>query len=120
MIYYLYYRIHNIQLSTNTQRHAATVLKDKISQGEISWNQSNKFHSATLRRLMNQKNIQKPSQECILSKKKEIELVKFRVMLLNQEKARKIANIRHKTERSKSLYDENVLKSKFNFCKLFL
>lgn len=61
---------------------------------------------------MSPENIQKPSRQSILSKKKQIELVKFRVLLLNQEKVRKVGVIRHKTLTSKTLYEENALKSK--------
>lgn len=105
---------------TNKQRQAAAVLKEKISQGEISSNDnnSNKFHSATLRRLMHQENIQKPSREAVLAKKKEIEVLKFRVMLLSQEKARSLASIRQKTEILKTLQDENVLIGRFSFFKM--
>jgi len=107
-------RIHNIQRITNKQRGAAILLKDKVIQGEIGWNGDfmKKHQSATLRRLMSKEESHKPSRQIILSKRKEIELVKFRVLLLNQEKSRKIALLRHKTQTNKTLYSENSIKKK--------
>jgi len=115
--YYFCYRIHNIQRITNKQRGAAILLKDKVIQGEIGWNGDfmKKHQSATLRRLMSKEESHKPSRQIILSKRKEIELVKFRVLLLNQEKFRKIALLRHKTQTNKTLYSENSIKSKFHY-----
>lgn len=108
--------MHSIQRITSKQRESATLLKEKIIQGDISLNESRigRHQSATIRRLMNKEITQKPSRQSILSRRKEIELAKFKVLLLNQEKSRKIALIRNKTETSKTLYDENVSKSKFN------
>lgn len=108
--------MHNIQRITNKQRDAAALLKERIIQGEIGWNddRSKKLQSATLRRLMGQDMNQKPLRQNIIAKKKEIELIKFKVMLLNQEKSRKVALLRHKTETSKTMYDENSLRSKLN------
>lgn len=105
--------MHNIQRATFKKREIATVLKDKVNIGEVFWNQNRlgRHESATLRRLMNKETAQKPTRESILSKRKEIELVKFRVLLLCQEKSRKIALLRHKTETSKTLYDKNSVKS---------
>ncbi|XP_050531128.1 UV radiation resistance-associated protein [Daktulosphaira vitifoliae] len=102
-------RMHSIQRETKKQRDAASLLKDKAIQGDINWHDSKtgRLQSATLRRIMGQDVGQKPSWQNILSKKKEIELVKFRVLLLNQEKTRKIALLRHKTQFSKQLYDDN-------------
>lgn len=106
--------MHNIQRMILKQREDATVLKQRIMQGEIGMNESRvgRLQSATLRRLMNKEITQKPDQQAILSKKKEIELAKFKVLLLSQEKSRKIALVRSKTQTSKTLYDENVMKSK--------
>lgn len=109
--------MHSIQRITSKQREEATILKEKVIQGEIGWrdNRSGRHQSATLRRLMNKEITQKPSQQCILSRRKEIELVKFRVLLLCQEKSRKIALLRNKSQTSKILYDENSVKSKKHF-----
>lgn len=108
--------MHCIQRVIGKQRDAATVLKNKLFQGEVVWNNDRmgKLQSATLRRLMNKEVTQKPTRQSILSKRKEIELVKFKVMLLCQEKTRKIAILRNKTRTSKTLYDENCLKSELN------
>uniref|UniRef100_A0A2S2QRN7 UV radiation resistance-associated protein n=1 Tax=Sipha flava TaxID=143950 RepID=A0A2S2QRN7_9HEMI len=109
-------RMHSIQRITSKQREKATLLKEKVIQGEISWkdNRTGRHQSATLRRLMNKEATQKPSQQSIMSRKKEIELIKFRVLLLCQEKSRKIALLRNKTQTSKEFYDENCTKN----CKL--
>ncbi|XP_050438446.1 UV radiation resistance-associated protein [Adelges cooleyi] len=106
-------RMHSIQRKTVEKKEAASILKDKAIQGEINWNKNRtaRHQSATLRRIMAKDVGQKPSRENILSRKKEIELVKFRVLLLNQEKTRKISLLRHKTEASKLLYNENCIKS---------
>lgn len=107
--------MHSIQRIASKQREAASLLKEKVIHGEIGGNDNRlgRHQSATIRRLMNREITEKPSRESILTKKKEIELIKFKVLLLNQEKARKIALIRNKTQTSKNLYDENIIKSKF-------
>lgn len=107
--------MHSIQRMTCKQRDDASILKEKVFHGKISMNENRtgRLHSATLRRLMNKETTQKPSRQTILSKRKEIELVKFRVLLLGQEKSRKIALVRNKTQTSKTLYQENLEKSKF-------
>lgn len=107
----LFLRMHFIQRITIKQQEAATLLKNKVIRGEINEKQ-NKHQSATLRRLMNEEVTHKPSRQIILSKKKEIELMRFRVILLYQEKSRKIVLLRNKTQNRKTLYDENCLKSK--------
>jgi hypothetical protein len=109
--------MHSIQRITSKQREKATLLKEKVIQGEISWkdNRTGRHQSATLRRLMNKEATQKPSQQSIMSRKKEIELIKFRVLLLCQEKSRKIALLRNKTQTSKEFYDENCTKSNMQF-----
>jgi len=99
--------MHSIQRITIKQREAANLLKQKVILGEINWNKNQNHQSATIRRLMNKEVIQKPSRQCILSKRKEIETVKFNVLLLSQEKSRKISLIRNKTQTTKSLYEEN-------------
>lgn len=105
--------MHNIQRMTYKQREDATLLKQRVFQGEIGMNENRmgRLQSATLRRLMNKEITQKPSRQTILSRRKEIELVKFRVLLLYQEKSRKISLLRSKTQCSKTLYDENLTKS---------
>lgn len=112
--------MHNIQRLMIKQREAANILKEKIIRGDINSNdnQMGRHQSATIRRLMNKENTQKPSRESIIAIKKEIELAKYRVMLLNQEKARKIAIIRNKSQTCKKLYDENTKKSKLYLYKL--
>lgn len=108
--------MHNIQRITIKQREAATLLKENLVQGEIGLNENRTKHqSATIRRLMNKEIGQKPSRQSILCRKKEIELVKFRVLLLCQEKSRKIVILRNKTQTSKTFYDANCIKSKFIF-----
>lgn len=106
--------MHSIQRLTSQQKTAASLLKDKISQGEIVWNENaaGKHQSATIRKLMSKEISSKPTRQSILSKKKEIELVKCRVLLLSQEKFRKISILRNKTELSKTLYEQNSVKSK--------
>lgn len=107
--------MHNIQRMTYKQREDASLLKDQVFQGKINIgdNRSGRLQSATLRRLMNKEITQKPSRQTILSRRKEIELVKFRVLLLCQEKSRKTLLLRNKTQASKTLYHENFIKSKF-------
>lgn len=109
--------MHNIQRLVIKQREAANALKEKIIKGDINSkdNQAGRHQSATIRRLMNKENTQKPSQESIIAIKKEIELAKYRVMLLNQEKTRKVGIIRYKSQTCKKIYDENSKKSKLNF-----
>jgi len=109
--------MHNIQRVTSKQREAATLLKEKVVQGEICLNENRtgRHQSATIRRLMNKEIGQKPSRQSIICRRKEIELVKFRVLLLCQEKSRKIVILRNKTLTSKTFYDANYIKSKFIF-----
>lgn len=111
--------MHEIQRKTSEKRNAATLLKETTMQGEINKNdnRAGRPQSATLRRLLNKEITQKPPRQNIFSRKKEIELVKFRVLLLCQEKSRKIALLRHKTQSNKTLYDENDTKSKI--CSYF-
>lgn len=106
--------MHSVQRITSKQKKAASLLKDKVSQGEIAWNDNStgRHQSATIRKLMSKEISPKPSRQSILSKIKEIELVKFRVLLLCQEKSRKIAILRNKTQLSKALYEQNSVKSK--------
>ncbi|KAF0756235.1 UV radiation resistance associated protein, partial [Aphis craccivora] len=106
-------RMHNIQRITSKQREAATLLKEKVIQGEIGLNENRtgRHQSATIRRLMNKEIAQKPSRQSILCRRKEIELVKFRVLLLCQEKSRKIILLRNKTQTSKTFYDANFSKN---------
>jgi len=104
--------MHGIQRITIKQKEAANILKQKVIQGEINWNNTNEKHqSATIRRLMNKEIAQKPSRQSILLKRKEIERVKFNVLLLSQEKTRKILLLRNKSQTSKSLYEDNYRKS---------
>lgn len=107
--------MHSVQRMTCKQRDDASLLKEKVFQGKISINENRmgRLQSATLRRLMNKETTQKPSRQTILSRRKEIELVKSRVLLLGQEKSRKISLVRNKTQTSKTLYQENSVKSKF-------
>lgn len=100
---------------TCKQREDASLLKEKVFHGKTSMsdNRTGRLQSATLRRLMNKETTEKPSRQTILSRRKEIELVKFRVLLLGQEKSRKISLVRNKTQTSKTLYQENLVKSKF-------
>jgi len=111
--------MHSIQRITSKQREAATLLKEKVIQGEIGLNENRtgRHQSATIRRLMNKEITQKPSRQSILCRRKEIELVKCRVLLLCQEKSRKIILLRNKTQTSKTFYDANFIKSKFIFNK---
>jgi len=102
-------RLHSIQRITVKQREAANLLKQKIVQGEINWNKTHKHQSATIRRLMNKEVTQKSSRQCILSKRKDIEKVKFNVLLLSQEKSRKIVFLRNKTQIMKSFFEENYV-----------
>ncbi|XP_022182663.1 UV radiation resistance associated protein [Myzus persicae] len=106
-------RMHSIQRITSKQREAATLLKEKVVQGEIGLNENRtgRHQSATIRRLMNKEISQKPSRQSILCRRKEIELVKFRVLLLCQEKSRKIVILRNKTQTSKTFYDANCIKN---------
>lgn len=111
--------MHIIQRLTIKQQQSATLLKNNVFHGEI--NENRKLHqSNTLRRLMNKKSTLKPSRQIILSKKKEIELVKFRVLLLSQEKTRRVIILRNKTKISIELYDDNCIKSKIDFYILIL
>jgi len=106
--------MHSVQRITIKQREAANLLKQKVILGEINWNKNhwNENHqSATIRRLMNKEVVQKPSRQCILSKRKEIETAKFNVILLSQEKSRKVSLIRNKTRTTKLLYEENYITS---------
>lgn len=107
-------RMHGIQRITSKQREEASLLKDKVSQGAITLNGNSvgKHQSATIRKLMNKEISLKPSRQSVLSKRKEIELVKCRVLLLCQEKSRKIAILRNKTQLSKTLYEQNSVTSK--------
>lgn len=107
--------MHSVQRITLKQREMANLLKQKIIQGEINWNNKTQKHqSATIRRLMNKEVTQKPSRQCILSKKKDIEKVKFNVLLLSQEKSRKIVFLRNKTQVMKLLFEENFVRSMMN------
>lgn len=118
-MFLLLLRMHIIQRLTIKQQQAAKLLKNNVFHGEI--NENRKLHeSTTLRRLMNKKTSHKPSRHIILSKKKEIELVKFRVLLLSQEKTRRVIILRNKTKISIKLYDDNCIKSKIGLYNLKL
>ena len=71
---------------------AAQSLRDKISAGGFTANESRE--NAVLRRLLNKSRPKAPERQELLRVRKEVELVRFRVTILSQEKSRKIPETR--------------------------
>ncbi|GLG95922.1 UV radiation resistance associated protein, partial [Gryllus bimaculatus] len=96
-------RLHTIQQAIKKQRSAAQVLREKISVGRYTPPESRE--SATLRRLLNKSRPQAPQRQEVQKIKREIEMTKFRVEMLAQERSRKIAELQA-LEKSKALLSE--------------
>lgn len=102
------FRIHEVQQEIKKQTEVAENLRKQILMGgpQLSGTEVRE-PSRTLRKLLNQSEPQRPQQHEILAVKKDIELVKFRVQLLSQEKSRKLAELRRLSQRKNTLYESN-------------
>nr|XP_018913944.1 PREDICTED: UV radiation resistance-associated gene protein [Bemisia tabaci] len=101
-------KIHEVQQEIKKQTEVAENLRKQILMGgpQLSGTEVRE-PSRTLRKLLNQSEPQRPQQHEILAVKKDIELVKFRVQLLSQEKSRKLAELRRLSQRKNTLYESN-------------
>lgn len=86
-----YFRLHTIQQAIKKQMLAAQNLREKISVGGFTANES--WENAVLRRLLNKSRPKAPERQELLRVRKEVELVRFRVSMLSHEKSRKQAEL---------------------------
>lgn len=86
------FRLHTVQQAIKQQTQAAASLRERISAGSLNTAPEQR-ESAMLRRLLNRSR-PKPQRQEIMRIKKEIELVKFRIQLLTQEKNRRLMELR--------------------------
>lgn len=111
---YLFYRLHSIQRSMKELTEESVSLHNKIVLGEFPDDRLQiKESSAFLRKLLNQTKPVKVSHEQILNIKKNIEIVKFRVQLLQEKKSHKLAELKkHKAVRDR-IIETNQEKGNF-------
>jgi hypothetical protein len=110
-----------MQHAIKKQASAAVSLRERISAGNNSQerNESGR-ESKTLRRLLGM-NKNKPSPRELLAVKREIELVRFKVQLLAQEKDRGQGGLRKLSSLKDALIERNQEKSNyFYYIRLIL
>ncbi|KAK9511035.1 hypothetical protein O3M35_005684 [Rhynocoris fuscipes] len=110
-------RLHSLQQTVRNRTAASVLLKEQIMSGSfdgerMAGNSSNKGReSLALRRLMSKPTQSRPQPQQILAVKKEIELLKFRLELLTQEKDRCELTVRQLINKKQDLSNENQVKS---------
>ncbi|XP_011298562.1 UV radiation resistance-associated gene protein [Fopius arisanus] len=87
------------------QNEATEALRERIASGDGV--QSPKFRQTTLNRLLQPKRISKEKKAEILMIKKELEVAKFRMKLLEQERFRKMGELRALNQLHLSVMEEN-------------
>jgi hypothetical protein len=100
-----YFRLHTIQQAIKKQKLAAQNLREKISVGGYTANGSQE--NTVLRRLLNKTHPKVPERQELLRVKKEVELVRFRVSMLNHEKSRKQAELQQLEKTKSALVETN-------------
>ncbi|XP_073986915.1 UV-resistance associated gene isoform X3 [Rhodnius prolixus] len=106
-------RLHSLQQTVRKRSAAATVLKEQIMAGcldnqHFSGTATNKGReSLALRRLMSKPAQVRPQPKEILEVRKEIELLKFRLQLLSQEKERCEQTVQQLFKKKDQLSNEN-------------
>ncbi|KAJ4442138.1 hypothetical protein ANN_12004 [Periplaneta americana] len=97
-------RLHTIQQAIKKQMLAAQNLREKISVGGFTANESRE--NAVLRRLLNKSRPKAPERQEMMRVRKQVELVRFRVSMLSYEKSRKQTELQ-RLEKTKSVLLEN-------------
>lgn len=84
---------------------AAQNLREKISVGGFTTSESRE--NAVLRCLLNKSHPKAPERQELLRVKKDMELVRFRVLMLSYEKSRKQAEVRQLEKMKSTLFETN-------------
>ncbi|XP_015108711.1 UV radiation resistance associated protein [Diachasma alloeum] len=87
------------------QTEATEALRERIASGDGV--QSPKFKQTTLNRLLQPKRISKEKRAEILKMRKELEVAKFRTKLLEQERLRKMGELRGLNQLHLTVMEEN-------------
>lgn len=98
-------RLHTIQQVIKKQMLAAQNLREKISVGGFTTNESRE--NAVLRCLLNKNRPKAPERQELLRVRKDMELVRFRVLMLSYEKSRKQAEVRQLEKMKSTLSETN-------------
>lgn len=98
-------RLHTIQQAIKKQMQAAQNLRDKISAGGFTANESRE--NAVLRRLLNKSRPKAPERQELLRVRKQVELFRFRVTTLSQEKSRKQSELQQLLKTKVNLLEAN-------------
>lgn len=89
------YRLHSIQRSMKESTEESVALHNKILMGEFPDDKSQiKESSAFLRKLLNQSKPVAVSHEQILAVKRDIEIKKFQIQLLQEQKSLKLSELK--------------------------
>ena len=92
---------------------AAQSLRDKISAGGFTANETRE--NAVLRRLLNKSRPKAPERQELLRARKAVELVRFRVSTLSQERSRKQSEL-YQLEKTKThLMEINQERGRYKF-----
>jgi hypothetical protein len=97
--------LHTIQQVIKKQMLAAQNLREKISVGGFTGNESQE--NAVLRRLLNKSRPRAPERLELLRVRKDMELARFRVSMLSYEKSRKQAEMRQLEKTKSTLVETN-------------
>jgi hypothetical protein len=100
-----YFRLHTIQQVIKKQMLAAQNLREKISVGGFTVNESRE--NAVLRYLLNRSRPKAPERQELLRVRKDMELMRFRVSMLSYEKSRKQAEMRQLEKTKSALFETN-------------
>lgn len=87
------------------QSDSVQALREKIASGESV--QTPKFAQTTLNRLLQPKKVNKEKKIEIMNIRKELEMAKFRARLLEQERVRKMGQVRALNQLHLDITDEN-------------
>ncbi|XP_057318740.1 UV radiation resistance-associated gene protein [Microplitis mediator] len=96
--------LRNLMQSLKQRTESAQALRDRIASGESL---EPKFKQTTLNRLLQPKRMSKEKKAEIIKIRKELEIAKFRTKLLEQERIRKVGELRALNQRHLSIMEEN-------------